>query len=224
MQAPFQSAVQPRREGEGMEPVSHSPDSRLTHWSLKIHAVLFCLTSNMPGLKLTAHWCHLIMLSPLSLFPNEELCWDAGEHLTSSTHLTVRRFTQLKKFQDLKDSCYKKRATSHLRLLFNFRDIVDFWTIITVVSAMKRGCVCDIQLDQEKLQIHAGRIVIRSDPIAQTSRRIVLKNSCFLSRERSAKSCRWPLSQRRKEYEELRQQHCLRRFWKDCWKMQKGGC
>lgn len=113
MQAPFQSAVQPRWEGEGTEPVSHLPDGRLTHSSLKIHAALFCLTSNMPGLKLTAHWCHLIMLSPLSLFPNEELGWDAGEHLTSSAHLAVRQFTQLKKFQDLKDwrldSRYKKK-------------------------------------------------------------------------------------------------------------------
>lgn len=229
MQAPFQSAVQPRWEGEGTEPVSHLPDGRLTHSSLKIHAALFCLTSNMPGLKLTAHWCHLIMLSPLSLFPNEELGWDAGEHLTSSAHLAVRQFTQLKKFQDLKDwrldSRYKKRATSHLLLRFNFRGVVDFWTITTLLYPLWKGDVyVTFYLDQGKLQIHAGRIVIRCDPIAQTSRHIVLKDSCLLSRERSAESCRWPLSRRRKKYEELRQQHCLRRFWRDCWEMQKGGC
>lgn len=220
MQAPFQSAVQPRWEGEGMEPVPHLPDSRLTHSSLKIHAALSCLTSNMPGLKLTAHWCHLIMLSPLSLFPNEELRWDAGEHLTSSVHLTVQQFTQLKKFQDLKDwrldSCYKKEplVICFFVLISDTLLISELWS--PLYALWKGDVYVTFYLDQEKLQIHAGRIVIRCNPIAQTSRHIVLKNSCLLSRERSAKSCRWLLSRRRKKYEELRQQRCLRRFWRDC--------
>lgn len=170
-----------------MEPVSHLPDSRLTHSSLKIHAALFCLTSNIPGLKLTAHWCHLIMLFPLSLFPNEELRWDAGEHLTSSAHLTVRQLTQLKKFRDLKDwrldSCYKKEP-----LVICFFETLLISELLSLLYPLWKGDVhVTFYLDQEKLQIHAGCIVIRCHPIAQTSCRIVLENSCLLSRERSAK-------------------------------------
>lgn len=128
-----------------MEPVSHLPDSRLTHSSLKIHAALFCLTSNMPGLKLTAHWCHLIMLSPLPLFPNEELHWDAGEHLTSSAHLTVQ-FTQLKKFQDLKDwrldSCYEKEPLVIYFVLISETLLIS--ELLSLLYPLWKVCVCDI--------------------------------------------------------------------------------
>lgn len=228
MQAPFQSAVQPRWEEEGMEPVTLLPDSRLTHSSLKIHASLFCLTSNMPGLKLTAHWCHLIMLSSLSLFPNEELRWDAGEHLTSSVHLTVWQFTQLKKFQDLKDwrldSCYRKEPLAICFFFLISETLFHFWTIITVVLAMKRRCVCDILSGSGEVadtcRSHCDQM--RSN-CPDKPPYCVEKLLLFISRK-ICKSCRWLLSRRRKKYEELRQQHCLRRFWRDCWEMQKGGC